>query len=100
MEQKDKFTEVNDEYAEEIFKAAKRHFCNGIYVKTENQHPCGWDFISFEFMDDVDEEIGLCDISNYIYEEHDYSFMRLIDILKIVGMKGWCFEINGVDYLE
>jgi hypothetical protein len=100
MEQKDKFIEINDEYALAVFESAKEHFGNGIYVKAKDQHPCGWDFISFEYMDEYDDHIELGDISNGVYDIHDYSYLNLLDVLKIVGMKGWCFELNGVDYLE
>lgn len=92
------YTEVTAEYVNEIFSAAKEFFCNGIYILAD-EHPCGWDFISFEYMETPDEKIELSSISNGIYDYHSFHMETLFEILKSVGLKGWCFEISGVDNL-
>ena len=96
---KEKYTEINIEYAKDVLRCAKEIFCGGIYVTSENAHPCGWDFISFYTIETIDDVIGVQEISNYIYSQHDYEDLTLLEILKKVGMKGWCFEISGVDDL-
>lgn len=86
-----------------VFDAAKEYFGDGIYVKS-GQHPCGWDWISFESIDDYDElfshEIEIFDISNGIYYNHEFEGLTIPIILGIVGESGFCFELSGVDSLE
>ncbi len=95
--------EFDKKYIEDIYNGAKDYFCDGIYVKS-NAHPCGWDFISFEYMDcssdAFDLPIGVEAISGGCYDFHDYEDMTLEDIITTVGIHGWCFEISGVDNLE
>jgi len=101
----EKFTKINQEYVEEIFRIAKDVFCNGIYIKSDN-HPCGWDFIDFddtdiECTDDVmDQPIVVEAFSNGNYFSHDLEDKTLFEIIQAVGMNGWCFEISGVDELR
>jgi hypothetical protein len=94
----EKIIEINEDYAKCVFDNAKRYFCDGIYVKTNDMHPCGWDFISFEYIDEFEDlmyPIGSERISNAIYDSHDYEDLNLLEILQKVGMDGWCFEISG-----
>jgi len=109
MEQKENFTEINEEYIKEIYECAMKYFGEGIYVKQEEGHPCRWDFISFKQIDNEDDEYDDCNLDNYTFEHSDISdccgseeFVgRTLDaVIRLVGMKGWCFELNGVDYLE
>jgi hypothetical protein len=96
----EQFTEINQEYVEEIYKAAKRYFCNGIYVKSD-AHPCGWDFINFEHSemetpsDVMDIVFGSEHISGGNYAYHDFEDKTLFEIITTVGLDGWCFEISG-----
>ena len=100
-----KFTEVNQEYVEEIFKNARKYFADGIYIKSDN-HPCGWDFIDFtyadlEVADDVmDQPISIDCFSGGNYECHELEDKTLYEIIEAVGMNGWCFELSGVDDLK
>lgn len=98
---KEPYTEICREYIEEIYVGAKEVFGNGIYVRTEGIHPCGWDFISFEYLecaeDMFDYEIEIDSISNSCYDYHDYVGKTMEDIIKEVGMNGWCYELSGVD---
>jgi len=89
--------EIDKEYAREVFNAAKEIFCDGIYVKCLMSHPCGWDFIDFSYMEDwgYDEIITTEQISDGIYNSHEYEDLTLLEILKEVGKDGWCFEISG-----
>jgi len=93
----------NLDLVSDVYSAAKNIFCNGIYVKS-NAHPCGWDFISFEFASSVKdmfkEEVQVEDISGGCYNYHDYEGKSVAEILSIVGEKGYCFEINNADELR
>ena len=84
-----------------IFSAAKELFCDGIYVRSMNAHPCGWDFISFSSFDNAHQmwtdTVDLSDISDGIYDEHEYYKKSVAEILKIVGCD-WCFERSGIDW--
>jgi hypothetical protein len=90
---------MNDNIATEIVKCAKEIFCNGIYVPC-NEHPCGWDFISFENLeieDAYDYIFDRYDISNCIYDDHPYAGLTLIDILE--ETKGrYAFEIGSINW--
>lgn len=106
MEQKEKFVEINDEYIKEIYECAMKYFGNGIYVKSEDGHPCGWDFINFNMIDNDDEDYNM---DNYTFEcsnisdccgSDEFCGRTLKQVILLVGMKGWCFEHGGVDYLE
>jgi hypothetical protein len=101
---KEKYTEICQEYVEDIFKAAREYFADGIYVKSDN-HPCGWDFIDFQYClecssDVMDQPIGISEISGGNYGYHAFEDKTLFEIIKDVGMNGWCFEISGVDNLS
>jgi len=83
----------------EIVKCAKEIFCQGVYVPC-NEHPCGWDFISFEYLD-VEDAITYqfegYDISNGIYDEHPFVGMTLDEILTETNGK-YVFEIGQIDW--
>jgi hypothetical protein len=97
---KEAYTEINQEYVWNLVDAAKKVFCNGVYVKCK-EHPCGWDFINFEDCelevedDAMEQPIDISAISNGIYNYHPFDGLTLYEIIKEVGMKGWCFEISG-----
>jgi len=94
-------TTIDKEYAEEVLSAANRYFCNGLYVKTDDIHPCGWDFIELAYFEDVDETpISLEDINDGIYYQHPYAGLTVLELLKTVGREGFCFEMSGVDRFE
>lgn len=93
----------SEQFLSELFESAKEYFCNGIYVLSD-QHPCGWDFISFEnFEAESDlwkEPILDSDISNGCYILSNFENMTVQDVMNEVGPEGWCFEISGVDFLH
>lgn len=99
---KEVFTEINEEYAMEVYKCAHQFFGDGIYVKSDN-HPCGWDFISFEMFevpsDMLDEPLDNNAINDGNYDYSDFENKAMLDVLKMVGMQGWCFERSGVEFL-
>lgn len=76
--------ELTDEVLIEIVQVAKETFCNGIYVPCD-EHPCGWDFISFDYIEDYEEileyEFEDSDISDNIYCNHPYDGKTLKEIL-------------------
>lgn len=87
---------TDDELLQNIFEVAKEVFCNGIYIATNN-HECGWDFLSFEYLSDWTElkstKIGYIgyevnDGKYYLSDERD---KYLIDVLK---ENGWKFEFE------
>lgn len=78
--------EITDELLVEIVKVAKETFCNGLYVPCE-KHPCGWDFISFDDIEEYEEileyKFEISDITNNIYYDHDFEDKTLKEILTI-----------------
>ena len=100
---KEPFKEICKEYLEEVFHGIKEVFGDGIFVKSA-EHPCGWDFISCEQLEVQDDiyfvPIEISEISNYCYSSHPLENLTLAEIIKEVGMDGWCFELSGVDYLK
>lgn len=97
---------LSDEYLEEVYQASKS-FHIGIYVNYKNAkgikrdliHPCGWDFISFLYIDEDDANdciynylFRIEDISDGIYSSHPLEDLTLKEILEIVGENGWGFE--------
>jgi len=83
----------------EIIKCAKEIFCQGIYVPC-NEHPCGWDFISFEYLDIEDiltYQFEGYDISNGIYDSHPFIGLTLEEILKETNER-FAFEIGQIDW--
>lgn len=88
----------------DIIRAAKECFCDGIYIPVKDQHPCGWDFISFHYIDvndSDDEQLGylftLEDISGGIYDCHDYEDCTLDEILDKTKCK-YAFEIESINW--
>lgn len=65
-----KFTdeEINLDLAKYVYNGAKS-FTEGIYIPNDspNGHPCGWDFITFAYIDNED------DVKSYIFEDTDIS---------------------------
>lgn len=94
---------MDDSVLLEIYDAAMNVFCKGIYVPCD-RHPCGWDFISFEWIDNNTYEdsifcysFDIGDISDGTYDIHPYERMTLKEILK--ETKGdYCFEIGQIDW--
>lgn len=95
---------VNNQVIEEIINAAKEVFCNGLYVPAD-EHPCGWDFISFEGiymglpekLPPYEYRFTLDDISNGIYSSHAFADKTLFEILKTTKNK-YAFEESGMDW--
>lgn len=98
---------MKDEYLLDIYEGSKS-FVNGIYIKYTNAsgifdfevHPCGWDFISFDYVNEYNENIlnhafELYEISNGIYEKHPFEDYTLKDILEVIGDK-WSFELSDL----
>ena len=85
---------------EEIVKCAKKVFCDGIYVPA-NEHPCGWDFISFESLELASDVDFYCfedsDISNGIYGFHPYTGLTLAEILQKTK-NVYEFEISSINW--
>lgn len=96
---KEPFKEINNEYLEKVYYGIKEVFCGGIFVKSD-EHPCGWDFINCEQLETQDDiyrfKIEVSEISNYCYNSHPLENLTLAEIIKEVGMDGWCFELSGV----
>lgn len=103
---------VSNEFLEEMFKVSTL-FAGGIYIRYDkarsvNQeyiHPCGWDFLSFENVEEVQDDnpedydwsilnyvFEVEDFSNGIYQTHPLEGYTLKEILKIVGEDNWSFE--------
>ena len=98
-----KLEKYTDEKVLQIYNSAIKYFCNGLYVKSD-KHPCGWDYISFEDIDQDDEEydvfnyiFSLADINDYIYDDHDFDGKTLKEILESIG-DNWAFEISGINW--
>lgn len=100
---KEQYSKICKNYIEDIYIGATEVFGDGIYVKC-GVHPCGWDFINFEYMECSDDmfnfQIGVDEISNGYYDYHNFKGMTIEKIIHTVGMKGWCFDISNVDNLR
>ena len=101
---------ASDEFVNEMYLAAVESFCGGIFVNygradkdiviSYDIHPCGWDFVSFENIDnDYKDEcvynylFQVEDFSNGIYSQHPLEGKTLKEILQIVGRENWNFEL-------
>jgi hypothetical protein len=94
-----KFTddEITEEFAKDVYNGAQS-IADGIYVPS-NAHPCGWDFISFEDVNEwsvAEEPILYYCISNG-YGSVDYDGHTLLEILKKVHGQV-AFELNKIDW--
>jgi len=94
---------MSDDKLLDVIKCAKEYFANGIYVPC-NQHPCGWDFISFENIDllytrenPLKYKFQLSDISDYAYDEHNFENCTLGEILEERGK--FAFEKESIDWI-
>ena len=78
--------ELTDELLIEIVKVAREVYGDRIYVPCE-KHPCGWDFISFDDIEEYEEileyKFEIYDISDNIYHDHDFEDKTLKEILTI-----------------
>lgn len=87
---------TSDEIIKEIYDCAMNVFCHGIAVPSD-RHPCGWDWLDFECIVDENDvleyEFSLSEISGGIYEDHDYEFLTLKEILIETEGK-FLFELN------
>lgn len=89
------------EFRSEVVKVANEVFYGGIYVFYSRSkihyltvHPCGYDFIDFSMVDDIEKyKFDKNDISNGIYDYHPLENKTLNEILNIVGEKGWSIEL-------
>jgi hypothetical protein len=95
--------DLEDITMNEIIKCAKKVFCNGIYVPS-NYHPCGWDFISFDNIDELSQGkydanyiFNNYDICQGVYDEHEYEDCTLRDILEQTNGK-MAFELSTIDW--
>lgn len=96
--------DINNDYIEGIYRGAKEVFCNGIYVRSDN-HPCGWDFISFEDFespsDMFEHPLENYEVSGGCYDCSTFEGMTIEEVIKdMTGTSGWCFELSGVDNLN
>jgi len=94
-----KFTdkEITEKFVKDVYNVAQS-IADGIYVPS-NAHPCGWDFISFEDIDEwsvAEEPISYYCISNG-YGSEDYGDCTLLEILKKVHGQV-AFELNQIDW--
>lgn len=89
---------TSNEVLEEVYECAVNVFCKGIYVKSD-KHPCGWDFITFEWVseDFLEYKFELCDISDGCYDDHDFEGLTLKEILIKADGK-FSFEIQNIDW--
>lgn len=87
---KSEFLEVTEEYIKEILKLSKEMFGGNLYIKCDF-HPCGWDKIDIEDIEDIYSSIPIENISNNIYNEHQFEDISLYDIINQMGINGWSF---------
>ena len=93
--------EITLDLAKYVYNGAKS-FGEGIYVpNTEpNCHPCGWDFVDFQYIENEDDvenyRFEYSDISNG-YGSDDFDSMTLLEILKKVHGQV-AFELNQIDW--
>ena len=98
MSDKKNIDYTDDKIIQEIYECANNTFGHGIAVPS-NSHPCGWDWIDFEGMDNVlTDKIFLADINDGSYDYHEFDGLMLKEILAITEGK-FLFEINcNVDW--
>lgn len=83
----------DDGIIKEIYNCAMEVFSHGIAVPSE-AHPCGWDWLDFDMVDDIlTHQFHGYDISGSAYEQHDYDWMTLKEILE-ENEGRFLFEIN------
>lgn len=105
MSKKFEDNEINNEFVKYIYDTAVDYFCNGIYIPTskDDGHPCEWDFISFEMVDNDDIADGIFAHTFDAYEisngfgSIDYLDQTLLEILKICHGQV-TFEKNQIDW--
>ena len=89
--------EFSNKWLIQIVDAARNVFGNCIYIESA-KHPCGWDRLEFEDIEEIEDvleyEFSLYDITNYIYEDHLWDGLTLKEILTKNSPK-WGFE--GID---
>jgi len=102
MSKKFEDTEINNDLVKYIYDAAVDVFCNGIYIPTsDNGHPCGWDFVSFEMIDNDDsaDEIFAHEFEDYEvsngFGSVEYIDKTLLEILKLCHGQV-AFELNQI----
>ena len=92
-------TQIPVQNALDVYNAACEFFAEGIWIKTEFSHPCGYDWLSFEMIDDLDhDKFDASDFSHGIYNSHEFEGKTLQEILNILGPDGWCFERSGINW--
>ena len=101
MSKKFKDDEITVDLAKYVYNGAQS-FAEGIYVPNDepNGHPCGWDFISFEYIDNENEALSYwfenSDISNG-YGSESFVGKTLLEILKMVHGQV-AFEKDQIDW--
>lgn len=85
---------TSDEIIKEIYDCAMNVLGHGIAVPSNN-HPCGWDWIDFEYIDGdiLEYKFNPNQISNGNYEDSEYDWLTLKEILIKANGK-FLFEIN------
>lgn len=94
---------IDKSFVMDVYNAATKSFGDGIYVPSDG-HPCGWDWIDFEFVDPFDAgednifvyTFGGSDISNG-YGSEDFEDKTLLEILKVVHGQV-AFELDQIDW--
>lgn len=83
----------NDETIKDVYSCANEVFGGGIAVPSEDGHPCGWDWLEFEEVEDIlTHTFEGYEISSG-YGSEEYLNLTLRDILKITNGK-FAFEVN------
>ena len=101
MSKKFEDNEITLELAKYVYNGAKS-FAEGIYVPNDepNGHPCGWDFISFEYIENEN------DVENYLFDNSDisngygseaFTDKTLLEILQMIHGQV-AFELNQIDW--
>lgn len=84
MHFENKNIKIDDDILVEIVRVAKEVFGNFIFVPSD-EHPCGWDTLSFDEIEEYDEileyKFDHHDISNGCYSNHEYEGKTLREIL-------------------
>ena len=85
---------TNEEVLKQIYHGAMEIFGQGIAVPSD-VHMCGWDWINFDYVDGdiLEHKFDATDISNGIYDRHEFSGLTLKEIL-IKTKARFLFEIN------
>ena len=93
--------EITLDLAKYVYNGAKS-FAEGIYVPNSepNGHPCGWDFVNFEYIEDEGDvenyRFECSDISNG-YGSEEFIDCTLLEILKKVHGQV-AFELDQIDW--